>query len=134
MANGYVESAGKVDEYLKELKRILCSENFDLDTDIDILFGVVEGSTGYKNAKTIQELGYNKSDIRNTLLSLTVNDYSETLPDTSNSNLPPLYVFNKMISVKEVYIKLKIRDREKQQVFCLSFHFAQYPMLKPYSA
>ena len=132
MANGFIESIEKVEEYLEELRIILCSDNFDLEHDFDILFGTTENSTGYKNVKTIEDLRYKKSDIRNVLLSLTVNDYSETLSDVNNPDSPPLYVFGKTINAKDVYIKVKIRNRANRQVFCLSFHFAQFPISKPY--
>ena len=133
MANGYVETFEIVEKYLKELKSILCSESFTYTNDMDVLLSTVPESTGYKNSDTMDKLKYTKSDIYNTLLSLTVNDYSETLADTKGSTLPPLYVFGKTINTKEVYIKVKIRDKVKNKIFCLAFHFAKFPIIKPYS-
>ena len=132
MANGYIESVDKIEEYLKELKGILCSDDFDVNRDIDILFGTAVNSAGYKNAETIAALEYDKTNICDTLLSLTVSDYSETLADLNEVTSPPLYVFGKTTETSEIYIKVKIRNRSNRQVFCISFHFAQYPVTKPY--
>ena len=133
LANGYIESIDKVEGYLKDLKSILCSDDFDLNRDIDILYGIKTDSAGYKNAETIAALEYDKSNIRDTLLALTVNEYSETFADIKDSVSPPLYVFGKTIATHEIYIKVKIRSSNARQVFCISFHFAQYHISKPYS-
>jgi len=132
MANGYIESIAKVEEFLAKVKQVLCADSFDIRTDLDVLLSPVSGTTGYRNAETLVELGFNNSDIRNVLLSLTAQDYSETLIDACDPTLPAFRVFGKDINKKEVYIKAKIRDRGNKQVFCISFHFSLYPISKPF--
>ena len=133
MAKGYIESIEKVSEFLAKMKSVLCSESFDLDTDFDILTGNAEGTTSYKNTTAMLALNYDKKDVCNVLVSLTEKDYCETVPDRKDPALPPLYVFGSIIDTKEMYIKVKIRDRASKQVFCLSFHFAEFPIKHPYS-
>lgn len=56
--------------------------------------------------------------------------------DTSiNSILPPFFAFAKNIKTRDVYIKVKIRDKTKGKVFCVSFHFARFsiPKVLPYA-
>ena len=133
MAEGYIDSVEKVSEFLSKMKSVLCSKDFDLDKDFDVLLGSEEGTTGYKNAATMVELEFDKKDVCDVLVSLTEKDYCETVPDRKDPSLPPLYVFGNLINTKEMYIKVKIRDRASKQVFCLSFHFAEFPIKHPYS-
>jgi len=42
--------------------------------------------------------------------------------------LPPFYAFVKEIMGRMVYIKVKIRDRNRCKVFCVSFHFPRFPV------
>jgi len=133
MADGFIESLEQVEKYLANIRYILCSDNFDVEKDIDIILSTVAGTTGRKNFDTIGDLSYTKTDIKNALLSLTSSDYSETLPDIKDASAPLLYVFGKTVKDKELYIKVKIRNRTTRQVFCLSFHYAEYPTKKPYS-
>ena len=131
MANGSIESFETVEIFLDEMKKILSSEKFNIDDDFFLIQGVKVGSTGYKNTSTMLALGYDRSDICETLRSLEVYDYCETLPDEQYP-LQSLQVFSKTISELEIYIKINIVDRDKSRVFILSFHFADYPMKKAY--
>lgn len=47
-------------------------------------------------------------------------------------NPPILFVFGKGINGQLVYVKLKIRDQQKQ-VVCVSFHYAKDKMEFPYA-
>lgn len=47
-------------------------------------------------------------------------------------NPPILFVFGKGIDGKLIYVKLKIRDQQKQ-VVCVSFHYAKDKMEFPYA-
>lgn len=51
----------------------------------------------------------------------------ETFIDDLDRTLPPFYAFAKEIKSKDVCIKVKVRDRERHKIFCVSFHFARYP-------
>ena len=72
-------------------------------------------------------LDFDSEDIKNQLLSLTVEEYIQTFLDDKDITLPVFYTFGKDISKCEVYIKVKIRDKKNGKVFCVSFHFARYP-------
>ena len=58
----------------------------------------------------------------------------ETFIDNKDRNLPYFYAFIKIINKRNVYIKVKIRNKEKHKIFCVSFHFARYSINKlPYA-
>ena len=135
MGNTVVEDIEQVAIFLQSLKYILCSESFDCDRDLDILLSKKTDpyNAGYTTAETLASLGYNKKDICDELLALTENDYYETVIDDIDPALPRFYTFGKVIQTREIYIKVKIRDNTKGTVFCVSFHFAKYPILKPYA-
>lgn len=116
--------------FLKELKGVLTDPCFDVSIDLDILpKKSSELSTDpYTTFNTLQALGFDRYDVLNQLLSLSLSDYIETFIDDKDTSLPPFFAFGKTIQNREVYIKAKIRDRKKCKVFCVSFHFARYPL------
>ncbi|MDR2572706.1 MAG: hypothetical protein LBD23_20760 [Oscillospiraceae bacterium] len=128
----FTENNTHVEEFLSKLKSVLCSKKFDVNRDLDIQFSVIEGEPGYLNAQTLNDLGYTIIDVRSTLLSLKVQNYSETMFDKKDLTGPGFRVFGRIIDTKEVYIKVKIRKRDKNEVFCISFHYSQYPIAYPF--
>ena len=135
MGNSVVEDVEQVILFLHALRQVLCSENFNCERDLDILLSKKSDpyNAGYTTAETMVALGYNKKDVSADLLSLTENDYYETVIDDVDPTLPKFYSFGKTIQAREVYIKVKIRDKYKGTVFCVSFHFAKHPISKPYA-
>ena len=87
----------------------------------------------YTTSYTTLALEYDNNDIVEVLKTLTVEDYSETKIDTDDIHPPILYVFGKKIDEKLVYIKLKIRERNRRCIVCVSFHFAMRPIAFPYN-
>lgn len=81
----------------------------------------------YTTSNTLLALDYDKNDVFNQLMSLDIREYMETFIDDLDSSLPPFYAFAKVIKSKNVYVKVKIRDRQRRKIFCVSFHFARYP-------
>lgn len=126
-----------VDGFLRDLRGILTDEEFDASADLDILNKKkTESPTDpYTTFNTLQALSFDRYDVVKQLLSLDVSDYLETFIDDKNNILPPFYTFGKDISNREVYIKVKIRDKRRRKVFCVSFHFARYPLpiIRPYA-
>ena len=133
MADDYVESIENVNAFLKEMKQILCREDFKMSLDLDIMMSLKHGTTGYKNHQTLENLDYDENNVRDELLLLTSSDYCATLPDRVDTTIPPFYLFNKSVNTKDIYIKMKIRDKTRRQVFIMSFHFPEFPLTKPYS-
>lgn len=123
--------------FLKELKEVLTDETFDVSKDLDILLKKSTGSPidPYTTFNTLQALGFDRHDVLTQLLALDISEYLETLTDDRDNSLPPFFVFGRTIKTREVYIKIKIRDRVKCKVFCVSFHFARYPLpaKRPYA-
>lgn len=123
--------------FLKELKEVLTDETFDVSKDLDILLKKSTGSPidPYTTFNTLQALGFDRHDVLTQLLALDISEYLETLTDDRDNSLPPFFVFGRTIKTREVYIKIKIRDRVRCKVFCVSFHFARYPLptKRPYA-
>jgi hypothetical protein len=126
-----------VQRFLKELKEVLTDPNFDSSRDLDILLkkGSELTTDPYTTFNTLQALEFDRHDVINQLLALDISEYMETFIDDKDSSLPPFFAFGKAIKNREVYIKAKIRDRKNCKVFCVSFHFARYPLpvKRPYT-
>jgi len=124
-----ISSEEEVINFLSELKEILTDPNFSIGSDLDILLKKkAESPTDpYTTANTLLALDFDKHDVLNQLLSLEISEYMETFIDNLYNQLPPFFAFAKEIKNRDVYIKVKIRDRQKQKIFCVSFHFARYP-------
>lgn len=127
------DSKEAVDGFIVELKEILTSCTFDINSDLDILLkkSSEDPLDPYTTANTLAELEFDKNDVKEQLLSIKVSDYVETIIDDKNAAFPPFLVFCKEIQKRDVYIKVKIRDRAKGRIFCVSFHFARYPFRHP---
>ena len=63
-----------------------------------------------------------------TLKKLTIKEYIETGKDRKDISSPEFYIFGKEVQENLIYIKIKIRDKINHKVFCVSFHFARYPI------
>ena len=83
-------------------------------------------NNSYTNESTLVELNYGLKDVVNEIISLTVEHYKETIIDNQPGKLQPFYCFIKNINRKQVYIKFKISEVKNKQIFCVSFHFAEY--------
>lgn len=85
----------------------------------------------YTTINTMAALEFDANDVCEELKAITVEDYAETMLDDRNEAAPPFFVFYRNIQTRDVYIKVKIRDRATGKVFCVSFHFARYPKPSP---
>lgn len=132
MNRNTISTEEEVKTFLKELKELLTDEAFDLSRDFDILPKKKDElpTDPYTTANTLLELGFNSEDVMNQLLALEISNYYETVIDDKDNSLPPFFAFARLIQSKDVYIKVKIRDRKNCKVFCVSFHFARYNLPK----
>ncbi|MFA7673662.1 MAG: hypothetical protein WCY62_07400 [Clostridia bacterium] len=137
MSQKFISSEDDVKEFLKELKAVLTDPTFDISKDLDILPKKKDESPidPYTTFNTMQALGFDRHDVLTQLLALDISEYMETLIDDRDNNLPCFFAFGKTMKSREVYIKVKIRDRKSCKVFCVSFHFARYPITtdRPYA-
>ena len=119
----------EVQAFLDELKTIMRSADFDLQRDLDILLKKSNESPTdpYTTRNTLLDLEYDSEDVRDRLFELTVTDYTATVIDNMDATLPPFYEFFREINSRDVYIKVKIRDRNRKKIFCVSFHYARRP-------
>jgi len=123
---------GEVDAFLEELKLLLESADFDLDTDF-ILISKKREDEKYSTPYTLLDLDYDIKDVAERLKELTTEEYSETKIDKDDLNPPLLFVFGKDINGKLVYIKLKLKGESRKRVLCVSFHYAKEQMTFPYA-
>jgi len=129
MSQKIISSEQDVRNFLQELKELLTDHRFDISKDLDILPKKKNESPidPFTTVNTLLQLDFNNNDVLDQLLALDVSQYLETFIDDKDVTLPPFYAFGKIIKNKDVYIKVKIRDRINCKVFCVSFHFARYP-------
>ena len=113
------------------LKSILEDRSFDCKKHLIMNIKEKSGNDERFSTKyTLCVLDFDMNDVVEVLKSLEVSDYSETLVDRDNGDPPKLYVFEKIIERKSLYIKIKIREK---QVVCISFHFSKYALKHPYN-
>lgn len=131
--NSRIDSKEFVEQFLSELKAILESDTFVIERDLDILPKKRNESAKdlYTTTNTMAALEFDANDVCEELKAITVEDYAETMLDDRNEAAPPFFVFYRNIQTRDVYIKVKIRDRATGKVFCVSFHFARYPKPSP---
>ncbi len=126
-----------VEDFLRMLREILQSKEFNISSDLDILLKKSSEAPNdpFTTQNTLLDLEFDREDVRQQLLELKGVHYYETIIDNKNPTLPPFHAFIKEIEHRNVYIKVKIRNYEKHKVFCVSFHYARYPIQSmPYSA
>lgn len=121
-----------VDKFLRKIKEILLSKQFNIDTDFALIKSKKideEFSTPY----TLLDLDYDVYDVMEHLISLNVSDFSEVKLDEDDSNPPLLYVFGREVNGREIYIKVKYREfDDANQVICVSFHYSKWRMDYPF--
>ena len=124
-------SQSDVKKFLNTLRDTLQSSSFNIDTDFVLIRSQKEDYL-YSTRYTLADLEYDSGDVIERLKELTVQEYSETLPDRDDMDPPLLFVFGKGIDGKLVYIKIKQRQLQEGQVVCVSFHYAKHSMPFPY--
>jgi hypothetical protein len=135
LKNTLISSELDVFNFLTELKSVINHPNFDPDNDLDILTKKKSEQNSdpyYTTQNTLLTLDFDHHDVATQLNLLTKKDYLETFIDDLDPNWPPFYNFGQVIQGKEVYIKVKIRDKITRKIFCVSFHFARHPLAGTY--
>lgn len=121
-------------QFLDELQLMLSCKEFDVDTDIMLIKKRKKSDDlKYSTTYTLTDLEYDINDVVNQLKALTVEEYSETKIDKDDLNPPLLFVFGKYVNNQLVYIKLKIKGKQRKYVLCVSFHYAKETMFFPYA-
>lgn len=125
MNDKFQSTKDDVEQFLDTINTITNSPNFNTLYDFDLLIKN-EPNDKYSTMNTMLSLDYDRNDVLNEIKKLKVEDYVETGIDRKDANLPYLYVFNKRIQGKDIYIKVKIRSVKNRKIFCFSFHYAKY--------
>lgn len=129
----YQSKKREVETFLDELHKLLESNDFDINTDLNFVRKKKQGvDQKFSTPYTLLDLDYDAEDVVNRLKELKVEEYSEIKIDKDDVNPPILFVFGKDINSRLVYVKLKIRNQQKQ-VVCVSFHYAKDKMEFPYA-
>ena len=85
-----------------------------------------------ENLDALSDLGLTKKNLKEEILSLSVQDYCEG-PEPDRDRPGEVWIFGKHIAGKEIYIKLKIAQVSKEKIAkCLSLHAANFPLCFPY--
>ena len=122
-------SRNNIENFLSEMKSILCNPNFNIEKDFYFMRDREKDDPNdeYSNRNTMLALNYDSSDIVRELRTLSVHEYVESMVDTVSKDLSFWHIFGRKIQNKDVYIKVRIKQRNngKDFVFCISFHFAR---------
>ena len=120
----------EVIKFLLELKKVMSNRDFDVNKDLDVILKKKNENSldPYTTQNTLLKLDFDKNDLADTLKKLSVEEYIETGKDRKDISSPEFYIFGKEVQGNLIYIKIKIRDKINHKVFCVSFHFARYPI------
>lgn len=120
----------EVIKFLLELKKVMSNRDFDVNKDLDVILKKKNENSldPYTTQNTLLKLDFDKNEIADTLKKLSVEEYIETGKDRKDISSPEFYIFGKEVQGNLIYIKIKIRDKINHKVFCVSFHFARYPI------
>ena len=110
--------------FLQQIKNIIEQEDFNIAQDFQMITSR-KADMKYSTPDTLIDLEYDVENVIQVIGSLTIEDYSQSLIDNDNSLPPLLFVFGKVIDGKEVYIKIKLRERAKRDIACISLHFSK---------
>ena len=117
----YQSKKWEVIDFLDKLHKLLESDDFDINTDLNLIRKKKQGvDQKFSTPYTLLDLEYDVEDVVDRLKELKVEEYSETKIDTDDINPPVLLVFGKSINDKLIYVKLKIRNQQKQVICAIS--------------
>ena len=92
--------------------------------------GQVLYDTRPKNIEFMTAMEWTKPDQKKEwLLKLEPEDYFQGPVENENPRLSPVWIFGKRIEKKLCYIKIYLL--KQPNVYCVSFHFAEYDMYLP---
>ena len=127
--NAYIDTRSNVEQHLQELHKLISQKDCQLD--------ILPRKRGEKEddicttENTMLALGYSSEDVKRELGLLKLSDYIENIKDDKHIDSSDFRVFGKEIQGRQIYIKEKIRISKK--IFCVSFHFAKFPLKsRPY--
>lgn len=125
-----VDSFETVRHFLDDVKCKLTNPAFDINQDfhIKLLKFKEDPHDPYTTQNTLIKLNFDLNDVINTILSLEVDNYLETVLDDKPNEIVPFYAFVKSINHRDIYIKVKVRHNIRNSVFCVSFHFVRFPI------
>ena len=124
--NSFVDKEEVVEVFLSKCNEILYSDNFNINKDFMLKVDRWHYSGKHTNRSTMIELGYEIYNVVNEIKSLSTSEYLETIIDNIQGYKNNFYCFIKCIQNRQVYIKIKIAEKNDKQIFCVSFHFAEY--------
>ncbi|MDI6907252.1 MAG: type II toxin-antitoxin system MqsR family toxin [Thermoanaerobacterales bacterium] len=108
-----------IDNFLDEVKSLIRQGLFDMAVGPDERAAMI--ALGLRSQWEVAEY----------IETLEADDFAEgPKPDDNPLFGGYVWVFGPEIEGSQFYIKLKVRDR--RQVFCMSFHPAKYPLRCPY--
>jgi ribosomal protein S9 len=95
------------------------------------IFGILFRDDREKNRNTLQELEIVPSYRKVVVENLRVEDYVQGPVVDELNRLGEMWVFGKDVKGREIYIKVMISGTTSQTI-CISFHFAEHPLVYPF--
>lgn len=95
------------------------------------IFGILYFGGREKNMRTLTELGITAKYRDEIVKQITFRDYYKGPETNVMNNLGDMWVFEKTVNQKEIYIKITLGQTNSQTV-CISFHIAEHPISYPF--
>lgn len=111
----WFESAEIIEKFLIDMREPLINDRF-----------ILQKRNDDANTQTLLDLNFDRSDIIQELLGLKLEEYIYTTRDKKFPEENPYNVFHKDIKSKEIYIKIKIKEKNNKILYCMSFHEAKH--------
>lgn len=111
-----------------EVKKFI--ENFKTQLKI---FDIIFLDKRKKNTQALLDLEITPAQRKKIIESIEVKDFVEGPVKEEMYGMDDMWVFGKSLKHKEVYIKISL-GKPNQQVICISFHIAEYPLKYPFKS
>lgn len=96
------------------------------------IYGIIYEDDRPKNTQTLATLELRPKDRDEVIQKIVVEDYSEgPKPENFLDEDAEIYVFGKLISDYEIYIKVT-QGKKNNKIICISFHIAEHPLDYPF--
>ena len=95
------------------------------------IWGLSFRSDRSKNFLTLSELELTTAKVKIILNELTLSDYTQGPEKDTLYKMTDMWMFGKEIKNREVYIKITF-GMPGQEAVCISFHFAEHPLVYPF--
>ena len=117
-----------VRRFLTKVGTIINSSSFDIDKQFLLIMDRLNDNSlsEYNNRNTMLRLGYGPEDVVEEIKIIEPTECIDMQPDIKQGTNNYVFIFKKEIQNEQIYIKIKIDERKKDKIVCISFHKSKH--------